>query len=147
MSHIAEIELQIKDLQALKEAAKALGLELREGQETYRWYGRSVGDYPLPAGFTKEDLGKCEHALSIPGSPYAYEIGVVARKDGKPGYTLLWDFWQGGYGLEEKVGRNAIDLQREYAFAVSKAAARKKGFTKFKVITTQEGHQALRCRK
>ncbi len=45
MSHVATIEIQIKDLAALKQAAKDLGLEFRENQKTYRWYGYSVGDY------------------------------------------------------------------------------------------------------
>ena len=71
MSHITTIELDIKDLDALKVAAEKLGLEFRRGQETYKWFGRSVGDSPLPAGFRKQDLGKCEHALRIPNNSRA----------------------------------------------------------------------------
>ena len=111
MSHVARIDMEIKDLTALKAAAKLLGMEFLEGQTTYRWYGRHVGDYSLPEGFKASDLGKCEHAIGIPNDKKAYEIGVVKRRDGKEGYTLLWDFWAGGYGLEAKVGKDGNKLK------------------------------------
>lgn len=125
MSHVARVEgIVINDLDALGEAAKACGLELALGQQTYRWFGRSVGDFPLPAGFTAADLGKCEHALRIPGSKTAYEIGVVGRRDANghalPGFELLWDFWAGGYGLREKVGEGCRELVQGYSAAVGK---------------------------
>jgi len=128
MSHVATIDLDIKDLAALKKAASQLGLEFKEDQKHYKWYGESYGDYPLPEGFTKKDLGKCEHALSIPNSPASYEIGITKRRDGRPGYTLLWDFWQGGYGLQAHVGENADRLRQLYSAEVAKKEARKKGF-------------------
>ena len=121
MSHIAELNLLVQDLNALQRACHRLGLELVRGQQTYRWYGRSVDDYPLPVGFAKDDLGTCEHAIRIPGNDHAYEIGVVTRRDGKPGYVLLWDFYQGGYGLVERVGANAERLQQMYALEVTLA--------------------------
>ena len=112
----------------LKEAAKLLGMEFLEGQTTYRWYGRHVGDYSLPEGFKASDLGKCEHAIGIPNDKKAYEIGVVKRRDGKEGYTLLWDFWAGGYGLEAKVGKDGNKLKQSYAEIVAANALKKKGF-------------------
>lgn len=127
MSHVAEIELEIKDLAALSAAAKTLGLELRQGQKTYRWFGRSVGDYPVPVGFDASELGHCEHALSVKDNPNAYEIGVVRRRDGKPGYTLLWDFYAGGYGLVEKVGQNGSKLKQRYQVEVFRREMAKKG--------------------
>lgn len=126
MSHVAQIELQVRDLEALKRAAKSLGLEFVENQRTYRWYGRSVGDYPLPEGFTVQDLGKCDHALRVPGNPHAYEIGVV-RSRTSPGWVLLWDFWQGGYGLQELVGEGAHKLKQAYAVEAAKRAAQRAG--------------------
>lgn len=138
MSHVAEIELHVKDLEALRKAAVALGMELREGQTQYKWFGTSVGDYPLPAGFTAEDLGKCEHALGIPGKPHAYEVGVVKRRDGKPGYTLLWDFWAGGHGLTEHVGNDGMKLVNMYAAQVSMKRMRSKGF-RTQLLETKEG--------
>lgn len=135
MSHVATIDLEVKDLDALEQAAKRLGLELVRGQQTYAWFGTSVGDYPLPEGFTAEDLGKCDHALRIAGdilrtgSEAPYEVGVVRRRDGRPGYTLLWDFWGGGNGLTAKVGPDCRNLKREYATVVALKQAAAQGFT------------------
>jgi hypothetical protein len=55
----------------------------------------------------------------MPGNDQAYEIGIVTRRDGKPGYLLLWDFYQGGYGLVDRVGENAKRLQQLYALEVT----------------------------
>lgn len=144
MSHISTIELEVRDLEALKRAAQALGLEFVAGQRTYRWYGRHIGDYPLPQGFTKEDLGKCDHAIRIPGNDRAYEIGVVRRRDGRPGYVLLWDFWSGGFGLQEKVGENANRLKQAYACEAAKAAALRAGHRFVAQATRADGSVVLR---
>lgn len=129
MSHVAIIEAEITSLPDLKAAAERIGCELVEGQKNYRWYGRHVGDYPLPKGFTKEDLGKCEHAIRLKNATgQTYEIGVVARRDGKPGYTLLWDFYAGGYGLEKVVGKDANELVKSYAASAAIRAAKKLGY-------------------
>ena len=129
MSHIAEIsDLYITDLDALETAARSIGLELIRGQQTYKWYGVSVGDTPLPQGFKSEDLGHCSHALRVPGNSQAYEIGIVERRDGEPGYTLLWDYWQGGFGLEKLVGENADNLRYQYSLAVTRKQCAEQGF-------------------
>lgn len=127
-SHVAKILIQIKDLAALKAAAKTLGLEFVENQKTYRWYGHHVGDYPLPAGFKSSDLGKCDHVIRIPNNDRAYEIGVVKKKDGTPGYELLWDFWQGGYGLCDAIGKDGEKLIQEYTTSVATRFYQKNGF-------------------
>lgn len=128
MSHVCQIAIQIKDLDALQAACQSLGLEFVTGQSTYKWYMEHVGDFPLPDGFTAEDLGHCQHAIRIPGNDDAYEIGVVKRRDGKPGFTLLWDFWNGGYGLQEKVGQNANKLKQNYAAEVATRQAKREGY-------------------
>lgn len=126
MSHVATIDLEIDDLTSLQAAAEALGLMFSE-KKTYRWYGRSVGDYPLPNGFTEADLGKCDYAISLPGNAKAYEVGVVRNKNGK-GYQLLWDFWNGGFGLEEKIGKNAGLLKQSYAVSRAKKEMLRQGY-------------------
>lgn len=139
MSHVATVECEIKDLAHLRMACAALGIEFVEGQKTYRWFGHSVGDYPLPAGFAESDLGHCEHAIRLPsghpnfktqdnGIPITYEIGVVCRRDGKPGWSLMWDFFCGGFGLQDVVGENCGNIRREYARAAAVATAQKQGF-------------------
>ena len=122
MSHVSAIELEIKDMDALKAACERLGLNFLEGKTTYRWFGTWMGDYPLPEGFTREDLGKCSHAISVPGA--AYEIGVVTR-NGKT--TLLWDFWSSG-GLERVLGRGGGKLKQAYAVEAATRAAKKGGY-------------------
>ncbi len=122
MSHVSAIELEIKDLDALKAVCDRLGFTFVEGQTSYKWWGHWVGDYPLPQGFTKEDLGKCSHAIRVPGA--TYEIGVV-NKNGKT--TLLWDFYHTG-GLETKIGKGGGKLKQAYAVEAAKRAAKKAGY-------------------
>lgn len=124
MSHVATIDLEINDLEALEKAAVALGLELVRDQKQYHWFGTHVGDYPVPVGFKKEDLGKCDHTLRVKGADQTkwnrpYEVGVVKNKD-KAGYTLLWDFYCGGYGLQEKIGKDGGKLKQGYAVEVAR---------------------------
>ena len=121
MSHVSKIELEIKDLEALKAACKRLGFHFRNGQKTYQWYGRWVGDSPLPEGITEEGLGKCDHAIHVPGAKY--EIGIV--KKGKS-YILLWDSWVKG-GLSKYIGKDAGKLKQIYAVEKIRLEARKKG--------------------
>ena len=66
MSHISKIELVIHSLEDLKEACRQLGFEFMENQKTYKWFGRWVGDTPLPEGVKIEDIGKCDHAIRVP---------------------------------------------------------------------------------
>jgi hypothetical protein len=126
-SHVAKVQCDIRDLDALDAAARRCGLIMKRGQKHYRWYGRSVGDTPLPEGYTAAALGKCDHALAIPGDTRAYEIGVVARADGT-GYDLLWDFWNDGYGIKGHVGDECKKLVGEYLHAVAERAALAQGW-------------------
>jgi len=141
MSHVSDVQLHIKDLAALKAACTALGLELVEGQQTYKWFGTHVGDYPLPKGFSKDELGKCAHAIRVkPGtegtSNKTYEIGVVSRKDGQPGFTLMWDFWCGGYGLQQVVGDDCNKLKQAYAVQVAARRLQSQGMRVQQVVGT-----------
>jgi hypothetical protein len=121
MSHISKIELEIQSLENLREACNQLGFQFMENQKTYKWYGRWVGDSPLPEGIKIEDLGKCDHAIRVPDCEY--EIGII-RHD--KNYTLLWDYWYRG-GLEDKIGPNAGKLKQAYTIArVKKEASRKR---------------------
>jgi hypothetical protein len=122
MSHVAKIEIEILDLKSLRQACGRLGLEFMEGQTAYAWFGESIGDYPLPVGFTVADLGKCDHAIKVPGAEY--EIGVVHR-NGK--YALLWDSWISG-GLERVLGAGAGKLKQAYAVVKTICEAKRKGY-------------------
>lgn len=100
MSHVATVNVEIKDLDALALAAARCGLELVLGQTTYRWYGMDAGNMGLTAEqqeFVRLGLtpGVCEHALRVADPKArkgygAYEIGVVRHPEtGK--LTLMWD--------------------------------------------------------
>jgi len=99
-------------------------------------------DSPLPPGVKEEDLGKCDHAIRIPGNSKAYEIGVCKLANGN--YSLRWDFWQGGYGMQDKVGANAGKLSQLYGVHVAAKAARKQGYS-VQRRQLQDGRIQLMC--
>ena len=121
--HISTVKLEVRSLEALKAACQRLGLEFREGQTHYAWFGYFVGDAPLPEGFTQEDLGKCEHALHVPGA--GYEIGLVFR-DGC--WRLMWDSFGPG-GLEAALGTDCNLLKQSYGIAAALLEAQRQGLT------------------
>ncbi|MBD3404693.1 MAG: hypothetical protein GF411_01000 [Candidatus Lokiarchaeota archaeon] len=152
MSHVAVVDVEIKDLKALEKACENLNLKFNWNQQTYKWYGRSVGDYPLPNGFKKEDLGKCDHAISIPNNSKAYEIGVCeSRTSKKDSHCLLWDFWQGGFGMQKIVGDNCSNLTHEYAKEVARKEVSKlaqaQNWTVTEDYNEQTGETTIRLRK
>ena len=122
MSHIAKIELEILSLEDLKLACKRLGFTFVENQQNYKWYGRWVGDSPLPEGINVDDLGKCDHAIRVPEC--SYEIGVVQRGSK---YILLWDSWHKG-GLEQKIGKDAGILKQAYTIERIRREAKLKSY-------------------
>jgi len=122
LSHISRIELEITSLTDLKLACTALGYEFKANQTTYEWYGRFVGDAPLPEDINIEDLGRCDHAIKVPGC--RYEIGVVKKGDT---YHLLYDGWSYG-GLEKAIGKDAGILKQAYTVERIKRDALKKGY-------------------
>ncbi len=125
MSHVTDVKLKIRDLEALKDAAKECGLEFRENQLTYAWWGTFVGDSRAYGQHDPKQFGKCEHALRIPGDKPVnghsgpWEIGVVKARDGD-GFDLLYDTYGGaGSRLTARVGTGASTLRREYAVATA----------------------------
>ena len=129
------IDVIINDLDSLKKAAEKLGLEVRQ-KTKYNWFGRHVGDYPLPEGFEQSELGNCEFALGVVGNEDAYEIGVVKSKTGN-GYTLLYAFLAGVDGLMKQVSTNNKSLNllnTEYGVEVAKKALRRKGYRNVKEV-------------
>jgi hypothetical protein len=99
-----------------------MGFEFMENQTTYKWFGRWVGDTPLPDGMKQEDLGRCTHAIRVPDA--VYEIGVLQTGSK---YQLLWDYWDGG-GLEKQIGKNAGKLKQAYTLERIRKESRLKGY-------------------
>lgn len=111
MSHIAQIKCEILDLNILKKAVENFGGQLKLNQKTHKWYGRWVGDTPMPDGMTVEELGKCDHAISFPNAQY--EIGVIKDKYNPNKYNLFYDYYFSG-GLDKVVGEGAGRLVAQY---------------------------------
>lgn len=137
MSHIARIELKIRDLGILKKACNELGLQFVNNQKTYKWFGKFMNDWPLPEGLSPEELGKCDHAIRVPGAEY--EIGV--KKNGKY-YELLYDFWSSG-GLEDKLGSGLSELKKAYHKQAVRDFAKKNGYTMKTKEISQGGKKAI----
>lgn len=112
MSHIAKIQLQIKDLDALAIAAESLGCELVRDQKDFLWYaGRR---------------NPCDHAIRVKNAQSGtYEIGVIA--DGEGNYRLECDFWNSG-GLQKIVGAEGQKLRQSYAESAATRQAKRQGF-------------------
>jgi hypothetical protein len=108
-----------------------MGCTFVNNQKTYRWFGQYVGDTKLPDGMTQDQLGKCEHAIKVPG--VNYEIGVVRQRDNS--FTLAYDFWGDGRGghdgqkLLAKFGDKLCRLQQAYNKQVVTKQARAKGYS------------------
>ena len=143
MSHIARIELEIYSLEELRRACTQLGLTFCEGQQTYEWYGRWVGDAELPEGLSVDDPGKCDHAIKVPGA--TYEIGI--KKIGSK-YQLLYDYWNAGK-LEKVLGKNLGKLKQASAIPDERKSLAAQGefrwsFVKFGVQQVARRYVAMR---
>ena len=131
MSHISKIELVINSLNDLRQACKQLGFIFAENQKTYQWYGRWMGDSPMPEGISQDQLGHCEHAIIVPECKY--EIGVVRQNNH---WILLWDSWHTG-GLAEKIGLNAGIIKQAYSMVRITREAKKKNYSVIQKRTKQ----------
>lgn len=131
MSHVVSIKTEMKDVAAIRATCAELGLTFCENQKKYSWWGRSVGDYPLPIGFKAEDLGKCDHAIKVPGT--SWEVGVVKARnaDGtqREGYTLFFDFYgsQGRPITQALGGNEAKKFLQLYGVNKATIEAKKRG--------------------
>jgi hypothetical protein len=121
MSHISKVEVEVRDLAAVEAMCAHLGWTLVRDQKTYRWFGRFMYDTPLPPGLKVEDLGKCTHAIKVPGCNY--EIGLVATQTG---YRVIFDYYEPEL-TKALGGREAPLLKREYAIAAVRRQAQKMG--------------------
>jgi hypothetical protein len=131
MSHVIGITLVIKDLHALEQACKDLGLTFVRDQKTHAWFGRWVNDYSQKdaayknAGIKPENYGKCEHAIKVPGS--GYEIGVYNNPQGK-GFILAYDNYGTGQVILQKLGSGLEKLKQAYGVAKATIEAKAKGW-------------------
>lgn len=105
-------------LEALKMACDMLGLEILEQRE-YAWWGRHVGDYPLPSGMKKEELGR--NALFVlrakpekrrelqRANGSCYDIGIVEDPNNPGCYVPIYDFYGQENGINRIVGNPVME--------------------------------------
>jgi hypothetical protein len=129
MSHVADVDIKVRDLDALDTAVQALGGELVREQKTHKWYGRFLNDWSSDrAAVNRRDpktFGKCDHAIKFPGVDY--EIGLCKEEDGS--FTAVYDNYGSGRMLEERCGGIGLPkLKDEYAAAVTTRVLARKGF-------------------
>lgn len=105
MSHFATVTTQIKDITALTQACKELGL--------------TVEANTLARGYASNSVHG-EHVIRLKGP---YDIAVNRQKDGT--YGLTTDWWDGH--VEKEVGSNYGRLLQLYAVHKATAEARKRG--------------------
>jgi hypothetical protein len=113
MSHVEKMDNSFRNspegIEEAKLCAKLMGAEFIENKKTYVWYGRHVGDYPLPQGFKPKDLGKCEHVLRFPGA--RYEVGLVKDPLNPDRLVPLYDFYE--RALKDKIGGEKAPLLKQ----------------------------------
>lgn len=141
MSHVIKSKIKFKELGVLVAALQDCGMVFAEGQETYRWFGHSVGDYPIPDGWscprniinkTDRILGRCDHAAQVEGSVAEdYELGIYREVDGS--YGVIHDFYgRSGKSISHHVGiagNNYARLEGAYALRMAELVASQQGWT------------------
>lgn len=108
---IATLQLQLRDLAALRVVCRLRGWEFRAGQQHYRAFGQP------------SDRNRCAHALGIPGC--AYEIGLIAQADH---FLPVWDAGPKN-GLEAVLGPGCQLLWRSYVRETVRRASQPRGHT------------------
>jgi hypothetical protein len=115
VSHVAMMTVKagnpvFADLKALVRAVKMIpGLKIEERTD-YKWYGHHVGDYPMPTGMKASELGNnAKFVISVdrkhwPDGQEPYELAIIEDPNNKGCYLPLYDFWNGGQGLDQFLG-------------------------------------------
>ncbi len=127
MSHVTAINIEIKDLEALKAACDELGLSFRLGQTTWKWFGTWMDDYSrsdaaYKNGYPPDLYGTGEHAIHVLGSDY--EIGVC-RIPATGKLTLIYDFFGSGDVIARMVGKSCEKLRQVYGLHAAMNVARR----------------------
>lgn len=151
MSHVADVDLKITDLDAFKKACDALGLVVIEGQTTWKWFGQWMNDYSDPnraaasRGFAPEQFGHGDHAVRFKDAASGdYELGLVPRRDGGPGWELLYDNYASGTKFARQLGGPGLaNLKDEYGAAVAETYWQKKGYTTRREMTADNKMQVI----
>jgi hypothetical protein len=107
MSHFTTIQTQVRDIHALRDACRELGVDLIENAVA-RGYGSSTN--------------KGDYVIKLKGP---YDIALNRQQDGT--YGLTTDWWEGC--VEKEVGTNYGRLLQLYGVHKARIEAQKKGYT------------------
>jgi hypothetical protein len=146
MSHVSNVELNVTDLDALREAVgQTNGLTWSEGQCSYKWYGKWMNDFhgssaAVDNGFNAADFGKSEHAIKVEGAEY--EIGVVKNPTGE-GYRLLYDNYDSGTRIAKRYGTPLLAIKNSYAERVAVKQLQRKGYRVSTRVNAQGQRQVI----
>jgi len=113
-------------LEYLREACELIGCEFQPRQTTANWYGHSAGAAALSEGFRVKQLGRYDHVVRVKDMERAYEVGVIEHEDGT--CDLIFDDWQGGFGLLKAIGTRAGKLLQSWAKVEAIAKLKQHGF-------------------
>lgn len=149
MSHVvAHPNICFSDFDAIRSACDELGLEFREGQKTWKYWGSWANDYhqenaAYKHGIDPKDYGKGMHAISVKGDKEAYEIGLVPNPKGDGSWMPVYDFY-GEYGkrIQSKAGKDLEKLNSKYAEHAITNQAKKQGHAVRKVVAPN-GHTQM----
>lgn len=133
MSHISTLSVRITDVEALAQACRELGVELRRDQKHFTTF----------AG----QQNRCDMTIVDPTGRAKYEIGLVEAKakDGQPGgWEMMVDHWGGGGGLYQKLGDRFGLLLQRYGIAAAERRAAADGFRSWRQ-TLEDGSIRLFC--
>ncbi len=114
MSHFTTIQTQIKDLEALRETCRELGLELLQNAEA-RGYGSA--------------RQRGEFVIRLKGP---HDVALHRQPEGS--YGLSADWWDGH--VEKEVGTNYGRLLQLYAVHKTAREARKRGLSVQRALRT-----------
>lgn len=103
MSHFTKLNLEIKNIQALKSASIAMGLPFKENAKARGWQGDK-----MKANYVIEGSGR-------------YDIAVVKKGES---YDLVADWSMADKGLINKVGKNGQLLIQNYGVACAAEIAK-----------------------
>ena len=110
MSHVATVEMAVKDLSALEVASKKLGLLFQRGKETWRSFDSQTN--------------RSTHAISVPNS--SYDIGVIKTNTG---FELKMDeFGSQARVIHERLGMGLAKLKSEYTATVTTKQLQRQGY-------------------
>ena len=113
MSHMTTVNTEIRDVKALSQAAKALGLELLKGGQA--------------RGYDNRLYEEADYLIKLPGT---LDLGFRKQADGTYSFECDNGLMYGMFGSTEGyniIGEKANRLKIEYSFAVLQANARKRG--------------------